>query len=284
MKKFLIFLSIFIAWIYLSGAINIVLNSWQKLENSHWNNLSGVLNKVDVSWDDLSVNWKLSVDWKICLEDWSCLGECSWSEIWDVNTSSCVTPATTPETAWETCYTIKQANASAIDWKYWIDPNGGNKADAFEVYCDMTNDWWGWTKVIWINPNSRMHATSWSATPENVATWWYWKISDNNINLIKSKWQWELRFECKWRSYYVYSCTLNSVSSRWAACMTFSKIYWWTQYTWAYWSDGAGINIHQGWDWQNLVSNSSYSYLNWCQSTIAVPTHSWGQSWSLWAK
>jgi alpha-tubulin suppressor-like RCC1 family protein len=88
MKKLLTFLSIFISLIYLSSAIDIVLNSWQKLESSSWSNLSSVLNKIDVFGDNLSVNGKLAVNWKICLEDNSCLWECAeW--IWDSNTLSC---------------------------------------------------------------------------------------------------------------------------------------------------------------------------------------------------
>jgi hypothetical protein len=281
MKKIIIFLSILLSLVYLSSAIDIVLNSWQKLETSSWNDLSSVLNKVDVSWWSLSINWKLVVNWKICLDNWNCLGECEDWYIWDANTNSCITPATTPETAWETCYTIKQADNSAVDGIYWIDPNWWDKTDAFQVYCDMTDDWWGWTKVIAFLWSSRAHANAWDVTPENIASWWYWKISDDNINLIKSKWVWELRFECRGRPYYIHNCTLNSVSTRTAACKVFSKTYWWIQYTWLYSSAASGINIHEWWDWQALVTNSSNSGVTWCASSLWGP---WLNSWSVWAK
>jgi len=67
MKKVLIFLSVFLSLIYLSGAIDIVLTSWKKLDNSSWTNLSSVLNKIDTNSSDLNINWKLSVDWKFVM-------------------------------------------------------------------------------------------------------------------------------------------------------------------------------------------------------------------------
>jgi len=82
MKKIIILISIFIAWIYLSSAVNIVLTSWEKLDNSSWTDLSSVLNKVDVSWNNININWKLAVDWKICDADNKCLGECPEHYTW----------------------------------------------------------------------------------------------------------------------------------------------------------------------------------------------------------
>jgi hypothetical protein len=101
MKKIIIFLSLLLTTIYLSSAVNISLNSWSKLEGSSWDNLSSVLNKVDVSWSELKVNWKLAVNWKICLADNNCMGECEEHHNWDVSTSSCV-----PEWGWNDEYTV----------------------------------------------------------------------------------------------------------------------------------------------------------------------------------
>jgi hypothetical protein len=51
----------------------------------------------------------------------------------------------TQATAGITCKDILDNGCNVRDGIYWIDPNGGSKSDAFEVYCDMTGG--GWTRI-----------------------------------------------------------------------------------------------------------------------------------------
>jgi hypothetical protein len=61
---------------------------------------------------------------------------------WDsANGNSPVNPA-------ESCQAIKDTDAGAPSGVYWVDPNGGSTADAFQVYCEQALNGGGWALLF----------------------------------------------------------------------------------------------------------------------------------------
>lgn len=50
-----------------------------------------------------------------------------------------------------------------LDGNYYIDPDWGWWTPAIKVYCDMTTNWWGWTRYLKI---------SWKYTKESAKACW----------------------------------------------------------------------------------------------------------------
>jgi hypothetical protein len=86
-----------------------------------------------------------------------------------------------------TCKEILDTTPSGCvvrDGKYWIDPDGGSSANAFEVYCDMSGG--GWTEVPYASDlEKEKHlptgADRWRWLPNNFSL----ALTDTQINAIR---------------------------------------------------------------------------------------------------
>ena len=95
-------------------------------------------------------------------------------------------PAKTQATAGMTCKQILDIGCPVTSGMYWINPDGGSTANAFEVYCDMTTNGGGWTQIAY---NSDLaHINRWSDgdqrrwLPSNLTL----TLSDIQINNIRA--------------------------------------------------------------------------------------------------
>jgi hypothetical protein len=75
------------------------------------------------------------------------------------------------------CKDILDAGASEGDRLYLIDPDGDGPVESYEVYCDMTTDWGGWTRV-WDN-----HIINWDFSSGNGIVDAY-EYADNSNEIV----------------------------------------------------------------------------------------------------
>jgi len=82
------------------------------------------------------------------------------------------------------CSAIKTTNAAATDGVYAIDPDGAGGVDVTNVYCDMTTDGGGWTKILQYHTTSYTPTAAAAGDITTADTPAFAKISDAAINAL----------------------------------------------------------------------------------------------------
>lgn len=269
----------------------VVVNSENVIHNCNsgytwdWSWCNVASQTVSCTWLPANASWNtvssITQNW-----NWT-----SWvpNNVWSYNTTSSTTSCNYICSSWATrnwssctyyanCNAIKTAIPASSDWTYRIKPDSN---PAFQVYCDMTTDWWGWTLVVWIYQANKNHFNTSAVNPWNLSSiTWYWKFSDATINIIKT---WVIRFTC-WSQtrYYRNACTFaaTTLGSWW--CTKWSSTYNWSEIQsstvdWMYW-------IHAWYDGNSIIYATLYTWsypvtLNWWCASYTTAAY-----WKVWVK
>lgn len=257
-------------------------NIWVIL-NYTWTTSNPVYSPLEdinsLTWIDVS-SWSQTI-WKINISNNS--DSATWVNVISlsgyINTiisNTILVDGLSSSNPWVNCLTIKTNYPSSVDWIYWIKPDSN---PTFQVYCDMINDWWGWTLVMrgkwW---DTTWWQTIWALNIWNSTStvWNSFKFSDANINLIATNKTYRLigdgtftvkRFAWGWTYNHLQNAIANNLA------YTYSDIWLTTNIEWTNahrWTDHYWISDH--WD----SSRETYFLTNRAVTLVwYVWTHVW---------
>jgi len=257
---------------------------WVILSSIWWTG-SIVYIPLEDSWTGIDVSSWAQVSWKVLINN----NTDSSTGVSVVNMSGYVSSDNTTTTTyslwgglsnpWLSCNDIKTQIPSSTDWTYRIKPDSN---PSFQVYCDMTMDWWGWTLIAltatWVD--ARIISATWNITINNPPI--FSKLSDTQINatLGTNSWQRYIRWIWMWIQTYWKVTNIFNWDSSWN--IQYANNRWQTQISknwinWTYFLQEASATHCAAWDYYSAwvhywdrVSWASCSYAFYYPTTYNI--------------
>ena len=179
---------------------------------------------------------------------------------------------------WKSCKDIQDKYWKLIDWIYKISPNW----EEFEVYCDMTTEWGGWTFFWHYNDNS-----NWS----EFFTW-IWKYRSDRVDDWTKYSIWVSQFDHT--EMMVTVDTKDVLLAEWNNKILFYKYTLWNSWfnIWpipCIWlvDNWYSYKTSTSWvytDWLSNNCNSSYWNTNWTSALLYIRGNTRWHFWwiSMW--
>jgi len=123
------------------------------------------------------------------------------------------TPGKSQAKAGKSCKTLYDTGCAMTSGTYWINPDGASTDNAFEVYCDMTTEGGGWTKVAYAS--DLPHQNRW--TSGDAKRWLssnfifvFSRVQIDDIRSVSTEARQHYEGSCQGVIHYLYSTSTYS--------------------------------------------------------------------------